>query len=79
MHGLHFLRPGEKHISLGGFLAAVEDNYAQAVAFAKAGILCYLIEHPWSKGKPAFPGIHWVKDWEQLAGRFLSWPDPSAT
>jgi 5'(3')-deoxyribonucleotidase len=31
---LHFLTHGEKHVALSGFLAAVEDHYEQAVAFA---------------------------------------------
>jgi uncharacterized HAD superfamily protein len=68
---LHFLIPGEKHISLGGFMAAVEDHYEQAAAFARAGIPCYLIKHPWNRSKPSVPDVHWVRGWEHLADRLL--------
>jgi uncharacterized HAD superfamily protein len=69
MRCLHFLTHGEKHVSLGGFVAAVEDHYEQAVAFANCKIPCYLIEHPWNRTKARVPGVHWVNGWEQLAQR----------
>jgi uncharacterized HAD superfamily protein len=68
---LHFLTHGEKHVTLGGFLAAVEDHYEQAVAFASNKIPCYLIKHPWNQGKPPIPDIQWVTGWERLAERLL--------
>jgi uncharacterized HAD superfamily protein len=71
MRCLHFLVHGEKHVCLGGFLAAVEDHYEQAVAFASTKTPCYLIEHPWNKAKAAIPSVHWVNGWEQLAERLL--------
>ncbi len=40
-HSLHFLRHGEKHLSLGEFAAGVEDDRAQAEAFANSGTPCY--------------------------------------
>ena len=55
-----------------GFHAAVEDHYEQAVAFAEAGTPCYLIEHPWNKGKPSKENVRWVKGWEELAEDLLS-------
>jgi uncharacterized HAD superfamily protein len=71
-HDLHFLKHGQKHVSLGTFTAAVEDDYQQAVAFAQAGTPCYLLAHPWNKTKPATKDVHWVKDWDELVAKLLS-------
>jgi 5'(3')-deoxyribonucleotidase len=68
---LHFLRHGEKHVSLAPFFAAVEDHYEQAVTFVEAGSPCFLIEHPWNRTKARLDGIQWVKDWDQLADRLF--------
>ncbi len=65
-HDLHFLKHGEKHVTLGGFHAAVEDHYEQAVSFAEAGTPCFVIEHPWNMTKPAREGVQWVKGWAEL-------------
>jgi uncharacterized HAD superfamily protein len=66
-HGLHFLSQSEKHGTLTGFYAAVEDDYNQAVAFARCGTPCYLIEHPWNRRRPSVKGVSWVKGWPELA------------
>lgn len=48
-HDLHFLKHGEKHISLGRFDASAEDDPDQAEAFARAGIgMNFVIAHPWN-------------------------------
>ena len=70
-HDVHFLKPEEKHFTLGGFYAAIEDHYEQAALFAEAGTACILIEHPWNKGKPAKDGVRWVKGWAELAASLL--------
>jgi uncharacterized HAD superfamily protein len=71
-HDLHFLKHGEKHASLGKFVAAVEDHYEQAVELAKSGIPCYLLEHPWNHGKPAVEKVYWAKDWSKLTEQLLA-------
>jgi uncharacterized HAD superfamily protein len=71
-HDLHFLKHGEKHTVLRGFYAAVEDNYDQAASFARTGIPCYLIEHPWNKGKPAHKDVYPVSDWMKLTEILLA-------
>jgi uncharacterized HAD superfamily protein len=71
LHDLHFLRSGQKHVSLGKFFAAVEDHYEQAVLFAGAGTPCYLIKHPWNMGCAPVDDVHWVKDWAALADQLL--------
>lgn len=69
---LHFLRHGEKHVSLAPFIAAVEDHYEQAIAFVAASTPCFLIEHPWNRTKPRVEKIEWIKGWGELADRLLS-------
>ena len=71
-HELHFLKHGEKHASLGKFVAAVEVHYEQAVALAGAGIPCYLLAHLWNREKPAMSQVYWVKDWLELTARLLA-------
>ncbi|MHB8848021.1 MAG: 5' nucleotidase, NT5C type [Burkholderiales bacterium] len=71
-HDLHFLRHGEKHVSLRQLSAAVEDNYDQAKAFATdGGIPCFLLRHPWNRTKPAVDGIHWADNWAELTEHLL--------
>jgi uncharacterized HAD superfamily protein len=71
-HDLHFLKHGEKHSSLGQFIAAVEDHYEQAIEFAKSGTPCYILEHPWNRAKPVIADVHWVKNWSALAPQLLA-------
>jgi uncharacterized HAD superfamily protein len=74
-HELHFLRHGQKHVSLPPFTAAVEDDYAQAISFASAGATpCFLLTYPWNcktAARPAASGVEWVADWSELTGRLL--------
>src|SRR5262245_7093649 len=70
-HDLHFIRHGEKHVSLGKFVAAVEDHYEQAIEFAKSSTLCYLVEHPWNRNKPPVKNVHWTKGWSELSKQLL--------
>lgn len=71
-HDLHFLKHGEKHASLGKFVAAVEDHYEQAVELARSGIPCYVLEHPWNREKPAVSNVYRVKDWPELTEQLLA-------
>lgn len=71
-HDLHFLRHGEKHKSLGQFLASVEDSYEQAADFACTGTTSFLLEHPWNLGKPAVPGLSWSANWTDLSTSLLN-------
>jgi len=72
-HDLHLLKHGEKHASLRPFVAAVEDDYEQAVAFATIGETpCFLISHPWNEGRPAIDGVKWVKHWDELTELLLA-------
>lgn len=70
-HSLHFLKHGEKHVSLGKFFAAVEDHYDQAVAFANFGTRCFLLEHPWNRARPPVADVYWVRDWSDLTEQLL--------
>jgi len=65
-HCLHFVLHGEKHIVLGRFGAAVEDDRSQAESFAQAGTLCYLIAHPWNAIQRQTERIRRVADWQQV-------------
>jgi 5'(3')-deoxyribonucleotidase len=71
-HDLHFLKHGEKHVSLGKFAAAVEDHYEQAVEFANCGTPSFLLQHPWNRGKPQADKLKWVNDWSDLTKQLVS-------
>lgn len=71
-HDLHFLKHGDKHVSLGKFVAAVEDHYEQAVEFAKSGTPCFILEHPWNRNKPKTKDLIWVKGWRELSQKLLA-------
>ena len=68
-HCLHFVRHGEKHVSLRSFDLAIEDHYEQAVSFTTSGTPTALIQHPWNLGKPKVSGIQWVDGWGELVAR----------
>ncbi len=68
---LHFLRSGEKHLSMGRFFAAVEDELNQAIAFAHAGIHSFVRAHPWNtKGQNGL--LHRYRTWEEIASALLA-------
>lgn len=71
-HDLHFLKHGEKHVSLGKFAAAVEDHYEQAVDFATCGTSSFLLKHPWNTGKPEAHNLYWVDTWSELTKQLFS-------
>ena len=75
-HDLHFLRHGEKHKSLGQFLASVEDDYEQAVSFANSGTKSFLLEHPWNVGKPRAQNLTWSENWTCLSTTLLNLSRP---
>ncbi len=71
-HDLHFLQHGEKHVSLGQFLASVEDDPAQAEAFADHGtIMSFVLAHPWNDCCVERANLRRVADWPQLASELL--------
>jgi uncharacterized HAD superfamily protein len=72
LHDLHFLKHGEKHASLARFFAAVEDHYEQAESFAVTQTPCFLIEHPWNRGRKPRKGIRWVNGWAELTEHLAS-------
>ena len=65
-HGLHFVTYGEKHVIFEGFQAAVEDDYSQAIEFARSGVECCLLAHPWNENKPESDGIRRAKSWGEI-------------
>jgi uncharacterized HAD superfamily protein len=69
-HDLHFLKHGEKHLSLRPFTAAVDDDYEQARAFARE-TRCFLIRHPWNRSGALIRNVEWVDSWKELIGRLL--------
>ena len=60
-----FVGHRKKHATLRPFFAAVEDDYDQAVEFAKKGTLCLLMRHPWNVGRPRMDFVQWVDAWPQ--------------
>lgn len=79
-HDLHFIKHGEKHVSLSPFNAAVEDDYNQAVSFAKLGNTpCYLLRHPWNQNKSVVEGVELVDTWSELTERLLARVDQITT
>ncbi len=71
-HSLHFLSHGRKHLSLGGFAAAVEDDLAQARAFAAHGVPCYVLAHPWNEFDLEIEDVHRVNSWGELTDHLLT-------
>lgn len=72
-YDLHFDRHSEKHVSLGEFRAAVEDDLEQAIAFAKTGVTySFLLSHPWNKVKKSHARLQRVADWEKLVKKLLA-------
>ncbi|CAN0408468.1 unnamed protein product, partial [Phaeothamnion confervicola] len=69
-HRLHFLNHGEKHQSLGRFFAAVEDDRAQAEAFALAGVHSFVLAHPWN-AVPPDALLHRHGNWDELTAALL--------
>jgi cytidine deaminase len=68
---LHFLLSGEKHLSIGRFFAAVEDELDQAIASAKAGIHSFVRAHPWnSAGENTL--LHRYATWEEIVPALLA-------
>ena len=66
-HDIHFLKHGEKHISLGAFDVSVEDDPTQALAFAAAGFgLNFVIEHPWNAGIADAGNLRRVAGWREI-------------
>lgn len=66
-HDLHFLKHGEKHISLGRFDASVEDDPAQACAFANAGFaMNFVIAHPWNTSISDAATLRRVSSWNEI-------------
>lgn len=69
---LHFLRHGEKHRSLGQFVAVVEDDYSQAKAFVlEGGTPTLLLRHPWNEKGAPIDGIAWANDWNDLTSQLF--------
>lgn len=66
-HDLHFLQHGEKHVSLGDFRATIEDDLAQAEAFAEQRTtVSYVLAHPWNALKSRRPNLHRLSGWPEL-------------
>ena len=72
MHCMHFVGHGQKHRILADLAAAVEDDYAQASAFAGVGVSSYLLAHPWNISKPGKNNLVWVETWQELVTSLLS-------
>lgn len=65
-HALHFIRRGSKSTAVSSVLAAVEDDAEEASLFAEAGILCFLLEHPWNAQADPHRKIMRLPDWEAI-------------
>jgi cytidine deaminase len=69
---LHFLEWREKHLALGRFFAAVEDELEQAVSFAHAGIHSFLYAHPWNASLEADSLLHRLPSWDEIQNQLLA-------
>jgi len=65
-HALHFVRRGSKSTAVRPVVAAVEDDPEEAGLFARAGIPCFLLEHPWNAEPDRNPNIVRLPDWEAI-------------
>ncbi|MCG8554027.1 MAG: cytidine deaminase [Proteobacteria bacterium] len=66
-HDVHFLKHGEKHVSLGQFAASVEDDPSQALAFAQGGVgTSFLMAHPWNESVPQHSRLKRVHGWDDI-------------
>jgi len=63
---LHFLKWREKHLALGGFFAAVEDELEQCMSFARAGIHSFLYAHPWNAAHESDGLLHRYPSWVEI-------------
>lgn len=73
-HYLHFVKHREKHVPLGQFAAAIEDDRIQAEAFQDIGTRAILLEHPWNGPPPDSrlqTMIPRLRDWSQITGYVL--------
>ncbi|MCX5644558.1 MAG: hypothetical protein NTZ17_07710 [Phycisphaerae bacterium] len=72
-HSLHFVRHGEKHTVLAQFAVSVEDDLAQAEAFAAQGVQSYVLAHPWNEvnGESL---VRRMSDWATLREHVLNLP-----
>jgi len=66
-HDIHFLKHGEKHLSLGIFDLSVEDDPDQARAFAESGVgLNFILSHPWNAHITKTNNLSPVNDWADI-------------
>jgi cytidine deaminase len=66
-HDLHFLKHGEKHVTLGGFDVSVEDDPAQVSAFDSAGFgLNIVMNHPWNTALQESGTIRRAHSWAEI-------------
>jgi len=71
-HALHFTQHGEKHVSLGNFIASIEDDLEQAEAFANHGIMMsYVVAHPWNASLEERRNLRRVTNWDELVDSLL--------
>ena len=68
---LHFVKHGEKHLIKHSFVAAIEDDREQGIAFYARGVTVFLLAHPWNQVGTYSPLIR-VANWEELTGTILS-------
>jgi uncharacterized HAD superfamily protein len=69
---LHFLQWREKHLALGRFFAAVEDELEQAKYFAHAGIHSFLYAHPWNDSQTTDSLLHRLHSWEEIQEQLMT-------
>jgi uncharacterized HAD superfamily protein len=62
---VNFVGHRQKHASTEAFFAAIEDDYGQAVEFAKIRVPCLLIRHPWNATKAPIHHVEWVAEWQE--------------
>ncbi len=71
-HDIHFLKHGEKHISLGAFAVSVEDDLDQALAFASAGFgMNFVIAHPWNAALAQSANVCRVSGWKAIERKLI--------
>jgi hypothetical protein len=69
---LHFLDRHEKHLALGGFFAAIEDELKQAILFAYAGIHSFVYARPWNVTSDDSSLLHRLETWEAIESQLVA-------
>jgi uncharacterized HAD superfamily protein len=75
-YGLHFVGQAEKHEVMGEMVAAVEDDFEQALAFANRGVKAVVMDQPWNRSGVLTSNMRRCHGWRELPKILLSVTKP---